>query len=191
MPKTWNPADFTSWLATQDIVTRDRALKDLSGDQRKKFVEWTTFENFYQAASLDIRPSSVRACDPPGPDIYCVLAGAPCFFELGQIVMQEVAKNASIAAKSDGVHAGSVSTADPMLNLFRAKATKKYETSGHPLCLLMHFNVGQQYPMGLRSLSSLLSPGEFETSQFRMVYVYNGWERRVLEVLSRKGETWP
>jgi hypothetical protein len=186
MRKTWNPGEFASWLATQTPATRERALDDLSGDQRKRLIEWTTFENFYKAASLGIRPSTVRACDPPVPDIYCELAGKPCYFELGQIVMQEIARNASNAAKVDGVHGGPVSTMKPMIDLFRAKCAKIYETSGYPLGLLLHFNVGHQYPIGIQALSSLLAPCEFDTCQFSMIYIYDGWNLGVLEVISRK-----
>jgi hypothetical protein len=100
--------------------------------------------------------------------------------------MQEVAKNAAIAAKkAEDTHGGAVSTVQPLLALFRSKCGKTYETSGCPLHLLMHFNIGHQYPIGWRSLKTLLASGEFEASQFESVFIYNGWEKQVLEVLNR------
>ena len=186
MAKKWNPGEFASWLAMQPPAIRDRAYKDLSSDRRKIFIEWKTFESFYKAAGLSIRTSTVRACDPPEPDIYCELSGRPFYFELGQIVMQEVARNASLAVKTEGVHGGPVSTAKPMLDLFRVKCAKAYEITGHSLDLLMHFNVGHQYPVGIEALSSLLIPGEFDTCQFQIVCIYDGWNQRVLEVIHKR-----
>jgi len=186
MADTWDVAEFAQWLSLQEIPKRKMALNDLTSARLKRYNEWRTFEEFYQAHGLDIGSSTVKAHEPPESDIYCVSAKVPCYFELGEVVMQEVAKNASIAAKkADNTHGGHVSTVQPLLALFRNKCGKTYETNGCPLHLLMHFNIGHQYPIGWRSLKTLLAPGEFEASQFESVFIYNGWEKRVLEVLNR------
>lgn len=97
--------------------------------------------------------------------------------------MQKVARAAHIASKSDGTHGDSISTMEPLLALFRSKCTKTYETGGHPLQLLMHFEVGHQYPIGRQSLAPLLQPEEFEACQFKTVYIYDRWDHKLLERL--------
>jgi hypothetical protein len=184
MKSKWNPAEFTNWLAQQGSSVKEKALADLDGTRRKLYLEFMAFTDFYQNCHLEIRPSTVESRDPPWPDIYCIENGSPTCFELGEVVMQKVARAAHIASKSDGVHGGDVSTTEPLLDLFRSKCGKTYETGGHPLQLLMYFQVGHQYPIGRRNLSSLLQPGDFEACQFDTVYIYDRWDHKLLERLA-------
>jgi hypothetical protein len=142
MKSKWNPAEFTHWLTQQGLSVKEKAVADLDGTQRKLYLEFIAFTDLYQYSHLEIRPSTVESLDPPWPDIYCIENGSPTCFELGEVVMQKVARAAHIASKSDGTHGDSVSTMEPLLALFRSKCTKTYETSGYPLQLLMYFQVG-------------------------------------------------
>jgi len=187
--KPWNPAEFHYWYEQQNPQVKAKAWADLSSTEEKRYREWHLFENFYRAIGLDVAPSSVSVCEPPMPDVCCSLEGRVQYFELGEVVMQKVARDASMAQRTGASHGGAVSTSGPLLELFRKKCLKLYRTNGTPLHLLLYFNVGHQYPMGAATLASVLLPGEFEDSQFTSVFVYNDWDKQELDRLVRSEST--
>lgn len=183
--KTWDPAEFHSWYEEQLPEIKKRAWADLSSYEAKRYREWKIFQNFYRAADLNVRPASVSLCEPPVPDVCCEIDGRDQYFELGEVVMEQIARDASSASRTDGVHGGPVSSRGPLLELFRKKCLKRYITNGTPLHLLLHFTVGHQYPIGLVSLTDLLEPGELARCQFASVFLYNDWDQEILESLIR------
>jgi hypothetical protein len=62
----------------------------------KAFREWETFMSFCQAAGFEIEPADVVMLDPnssspPPPDLECSIDGLSHYFELGEIIQQEIA----------------------------------------------------------------------------------------------------
>jgi hypothetical protein len=67
MKSKWNPAEFTHWLTQQGSSVKEKAIADLDGSQRKLYLEFIAFTDFYQHRHLEIRPSKVESRDPSSP----------------------------------------------------------------------------------------------------------------------------
>lgn len=186
---SWDPEEFVARQSTRGWEEQEQALNSLYPNQRKSLREWKTFVGFIEALGLSSGSGCATVCAPPAPDIRYSVESSVQYFELAEITSEEVARNASIAAKQDACHGGSISTSEPLLNIFRDKCGKCYQTDGMPVHLLLYYAVGHQYPIrysiNKSLLRDLLAPGEFVSSQFESVYVYEAWNMKVLEKLSR------
>ena len=188
----WEPAAFHLWYERLPIRKRVQAWNDLKGDRKKLYIEWKTFRAFAIASGLDIDPRSVETCDPnaaapPLPDVRCLVSGELEYFELGEVTEEDLARKASIALKNRlSVYGGAVSQRQPLARICLQKCCKRYTTNGCPLHLILHFAVSRQVPNEISlkdDLSSLLEP--IRRSPFTSVWLYDGWDKRVLERLGR------
>jgi hypothetical protein len=78
---TWNAAEFDKWCHEQkDPVKRQRAMADLTSDQRKEHREFVMFTRFAPAANLNIDPRTIENRKPPEPDILCEVSGTKRYY---------------------------------------------------------------------------------------------------------------
>jgi len=100
-PLKWSPKEFAHILRLPESPAKRRAYQatqqmlDKSG--MKALREWETFTSFCQVAGFVIEPAGVVMLDPnssspPPPDLRCNIDGLPHFFELGEIIQQDIAR---------------------------------------------------------------------------------------------------
>ena len=76
----------------------------------------------------------------PLPDIGCTISGKPHYFELGEIISEDVAE--AVNPKRWGRDPGfSFSQENPFLYIVAKKATRTYTTDGAPVDLILHFDL--------------------------------------------------
>lgn len=89
-----------------------------------------------------LEPNSVT---PPAPDLACRIGESVEYFELGEIIEEDLARSASEAekhhAKSWG---GTVSLWPAVESIFLRKCEKLYASQARPLSLLLHYGIGRQ-----------------------------------------------
>ncbi len=142
------------------------------------------FTQFAGLSGLPIDLGSIVSRDPPAPDIEFMLGGERHFAELVEITDEDLARRHSIAVKTGSMTAGAFAQVAPLVDAFRGKSQKAYETSGAPLFLLAYYD--KQYPAdgidpGLipREVGGLA--GQMVASGvWKQVWVYDSWNKRVL-----------
>ena len=113
----------------------------MTGLTDKEKWEQKVFTAFAKCSGLNISVASIRSCEPPKPDICCNLDGSEYFFELAEVVSQVQAQ----ALNTKGVYSSAFPDPDQlgphaMVYIVKQKQTKKYETGGSPVDLLLYFN---------------------------------------------------
>jgi hypothetical protein len=188
----WEPAVFHESCEKLPVRDQRRLWDDLKPEQKKLLFEWKTFQAFARISGLDIDLRSIEMCDPnaalpPLPDVRCRVSGQLEYFELGEVTAEDLARKASIALKNRlSVYGGAVSQRQPLARICLQKCRKRYTTNGCPLHLILHFAVSRQVPNEISlkdDLSSLLKP--IRRSPFTSVWLYDGWDKRVLVRLGR------
>ena len=190
----WEPAAFDWWYKRLPAQKRRVVWEDTKAEHRKLYLERETFLAFADASGLDIDPRSIENCDPNAaapslPDIRCLVSGQEHFFELGEVVDEDLARTASVAAKNrEHVYGGAVSQTQPLVRIFLKKCRSRYTVNGRPLHLVLYFSVGHQSP-----IEPLLFPDiakwrgrlveRIGKSQFDTVWLYDDWKKRILEKL--------
>ena len=184
---SWNSSEFHYWYSEQPSAKKRRAWDDLLPEQLKAYVEWLTFRSFANVAQLGIDPRTITNQLPPKPDILCEMAGEDQYFELGEVTDQELARQAGTAAKQGkDVFGGCCAPLEPLWRILDQKCKKKYEVAGAPLHLLLHYSVGHQVPATqlIRaevSKSRSLVIEKLRESPFRSVWLFDGWEKVVIQ----------
>ncbi len=98
------------------------------------------FQSFASASGLPIEPGSAENRDPDYPDILCRISGKRYWFELGQIIHEEVAEKMNPRRRNlDGGF--SYDQEEPFVKIITSKAMKRYVTEGAPLDLVLHFDL--------------------------------------------------
>jgi hypothetical protein len=158
----------------------------------KEAVEGWIFLEFTAAAGLRADNALIK-CQPPMPDLECVIQGARRFFELGEILESNLAEGLAYSGKQShlkmeairqGEAAGANSTQTAGFRRFpanaslerilRQKLAKRYQTGGIPTDLLLFYD--QQTPWGpfdyllqwQDELAELIS-----RSVFQRVWIFN------------------
>ena len=113
-----------------------------AADEVRKRHEMRVFREF--AAAVPLLVHSVTSRDAPEPDIMASLETGPCYFELGRLAddgyarfMLDVFKRAPALVSPNFAEIGY-----PQRDVLRTKLTKSYKTFGHPVHLLLYFDVG-------------------------------------------------
>ena len=192
----WEPAAFYRWYERLPIDKREQVWDDLKPHQQKLYIEWKTFRGFAAASGLDIDPRSIETFDPnaaspPLPDIGCLVAAQPAYFELGEVTDEDLARTASIAQKNrEPVYGGAFLQRQPLVRIFLKKCRKRYTTNGCPLHLVLHFTVGRQSPFEPQLNQDVTKWRDrlvkrIRRSQFTSVWLYDDWKKRVLVRLER------
>lgn len=142
------------------------------------------FTEFVAAAALPIDAQSVVSRAPPEPDIEFALAGERHLAELVEITDQDLARKHSISIKTGAITGGAFSQVTPLVDAFRSKSGKTYQTRGAPLILLAYYD--KQYPAD--SIDPGLIPREVggiaaqmvASGVWKQVWVYDSWNKRIL-----------
>jgi hypothetical protein len=161
---------------------------DKSG--RKTLREWETFVSFCQSAGFAIEPADVVMLDPissspPPPDLECSIDGLSHYFELGEIIQQDIAWALS-RRKSRPImeaHIPLDTGLEPLETILCKKLNKKYDLQARPISLLLYFAYG---PIFWRFLKPLVEQkaadfrARFEASIFDSIYLYDANRQEIL-----------
>lgn len=127
-------------VADEEVQMTPDPLSNLKKDQKKRAEEMSVFQSFGSASGLSIDQGSPENRDPGFPDILCTISGQRNWFELGQIIHEEVAKKVNPKRlKQDGGF--SYDQEQPFLDLVKSKVSKQYVTEGAPVDLILHFGL--------------------------------------------------
>jgi len=198
-PTTWNPAEFAHWYTKAPFERRIRAWADLTSRQRKLVEELSMFRRFAKVAPINYEPYSELTLDPnsafpPPPDLGCSGSEGPLYFELGEVVDNEVAATAARAERERWtVYGGPVALWKPLLRIFSKKLLKRYDPQATPLDLVLHYGVGRQpsfWPFLAADASSRKAwiQKRIERGPFRAVWLYDAHGDVVLARFERGQE---
>lgn len=164
------------------VEVRADPLADLKSAERKRAIEMVVFQSFALASGLPVDEGSAENRDPDYPDILCAISGEKYWFELGQIINEEVAEKLNPnRRKQDGGF--SYDQEKPFVDVVKSKATKKYVTEGAPVDLVLHFDlrlgsaatVERIVDKHTELLASLTTTGPF-----KRVWIFDEYTRTVL-----------
>jgi hypothetical protein len=132
--------ELAASVVDEEVETPTNPLDDLRGDERKRAVEMSVFQSFASVSGLRIDEKSSENGQQNYPDIGCTISGQRYWFELGQIINEEVAEKLNPKRrKPEGGF--SYDQESSFAKLVSDKATKKYETEGAPVDLVLHFDL--------------------------------------------------
>jgi hypothetical protein len=143
----WSPQAIEHGVQTPDASPITYRVYEVYVKRKKDENERRIFRHFVRAAELSINPRSVRSLRPPRPDISCRLNGSPHYFELTRMVHHDSA-NAMGHHLSQLTRTGSApplgadiySDRGALRETIERKASKKYQTSGRPVALLIYID---------------------------------------------------
>jgi len=152
--------------------------------------ELSVFLDFAKAAGISIDTSTVESRNPPEPDIRCICASEPVYFELGRILdpyMQNRRKKALKNAPTQ-VSVNTNRAGVPERDMLQEKLSKHYQTDGVPLELLLYYDTERPMVMGgippvdfeslaLQIMVPLLTP---MPSHIRRVWVFERYRNSVM-----------
>lgn len=87
--------EVAAFVVDQEVHVLSNPLDGLKKAQRKRVVEMLVFQSFASAAGLSVDEGSPENRDPDYPDIVCMSSCEKYWFELGQIINEEVAEKLS------------------------------------------------------------------------------------------------
>jgi hypothetical protein len=127
-------------VVDEEVQLPPDPLANLKSAERKRALEMLVFLSFAPASGLPIDEGSPENRDPDYPDILCTISGQKYWFELGRIINEEVADklNPNRRKKVGGF---SFNQEEPFVDIVSDKATKKYNTEGAPVDLILHFDL--------------------------------------------------
>ncbi len=140
------------------------------------------FLDFKEAATLEVDFGSEKNEKPPLPDIGCTISGSPYFFELGQIVDEELARDVNTSRRTGADEAsGWFSAEGPLVRIIRNKAGSSYQTNGAPVDLVLYYD--EQYPFESADylgkyggeVAQALNPGPFTR-----IWIYDTWTKTIV-----------
>ncbi len=152
----------------------------LSGAAKKEAFELSVFIEFATAAHLAVE--SPENAQPPRPDIRCRIQGEECWFELGRITDTNLARTIS-GEWPKAPKPFSFAQEEPFVRIIEKKAASQYQTDGHPLDLVLHFD---QQPPDRAALTRHLQENAAalndlkQRGPFSCIWIYDGWSRSVL-----------
>jgi hypothetical protein len=113
-------------------------MKVSGKEENKARYEREIFTTCTEVAKLNVEADSVKSEKPPRPDISCIISGHRHYFELTEIVDEELAEVESPNSKT--VKTGCAFSHDvPLLTTFSKKAQKAYHNLGGSLELLAYY----------------------------------------------------
>jgi hypothetical protein len=156
-------------------------LMSLKKADQKRAEELLIFQLFAPACGLPIDKGSPENREPDYPDILCTISGQRYWFELGQIIHEEVAEKVNPKRrKLDGGF--SYDQRKPFLKLLDSKKAKRYATDGFPVDLILYFDLRFGTSASVRRLCEPLTDllkSLTTTGPFTRVWVFNVADRSV------------
>lgn len=150
----------------------------LSSEQKQQTAESLVFISFATATDLLADPFMHDNESPPRPDIRTSIDGQDYYFELGEIVDEDLAKNIARSRKLGLVSGCRLSQVDPLVKMLKQKCEKKYETDGAPVDLLLYYWRQGPYQTTIDNYLAGTRRDIEESlrkSQFDKIWIY-GWE---------------
>ena len=103
--------------------------------------ERQVFLEFAEAARLGVDADSISACEPPQPDIRCLVNGTPTYFELARLLNKAMQKLRLKAMRQAPVpFALDPSVQLPEREVLSAKLRKHYECGDIPVELILYYD---------------------------------------------------
>jgi len=173
-----------------------RAARELLGARAcKRLREWEVFWAFCQSTGLTAAVADVIMLDanssrPPPPDLECQFHDGVHFFELGEVVQQDVAK-ARAGVKERTIAKKLVPLRriwDPLEEILTKKLKKDYNLEARPASLLLYYARQSPFWRLLRPLVLAKAPNIqriFEPSVFASVWLFDATTNEVLCSFSR------
>ncbi len=156
----------------------------------KTFREWETFTSFSRAAGVAVDPACIEMLDPssacpPPPDLKCSIDGSEHFFELGEIIQQEIAWALSRFSSQPIAepHLPLDTILAPLEAILGKKLTKSYDSEARPISLLLYYNYDPIFwellrPLVVEKMAEFRV--RFESSIFDSIYLFDAANGRVL-----------
>jgi hypothetical protein len=150
----------------------------LSSEQRQQTTESRVFIRFANTTQLMADPFIHDNERPPRPDIRASIDGHDCYFELGEILDEQLAKNINRTLKTGMASGCALSQIVPLMKMLKQKCEKKYEIDDTPMDLLLYYwRQGPYQPVvddylftNRRNIEESL-----RNSQFDKIWIYN-WD---------------
>lgn len=166
----------------EDVQLPSDPLANLKSADRKRALEMCLFQSFVPASGLLIDEGSAENRDPAYPDILCRISGEKYWFELGQVINEDVAKkiNPNRRKYDDGF---SFNQETPFVELISSKASKSYETEGAPVDLILHFDLRLGTTASVKRLSEkhkTLLDSLTVTGPFKRVWIFDDGTKQVV-----------
>ena len=174
-------------VVDEELAVSDDPLCRLGKTERQQLEEMSIFNSFAVASGLAIDEGSAVNAFPRNPDIQCTISSQLYWFELGQIISEEVAEKTN--TRRGRIGGGlSFSQERPFIEIARKKAAKTYETQGAPVDLILHFDLRLGTQGVVRRMTekhkglfnSLVGEGPFSR-----VWLYDDWTKTVVSSHSR------
>jgi hypothetical protein len=150
-------------------------LMSLKKAERKRAAELSIFRSFASVCGLPIDEGSPENHKPDYPDILCTIAGQRYWFELGQIIHEEVAEKLNPKRRTlDGGF--SYDREEPFLELVNSKGSKRYITEGLSVDLILYFDLRLGTTASVRRLCERhtdLLDSLTTTGPFKRVWIFN------------------
>jgi hypothetical protein len=194
-PEKWDPRPFVhlSKLPASPASRRAgqaaRILLDKSG--KKLLREWETFTRFCRAAGLAIEPADVVMLDPNSsnpspPDLKCSIEDVAHFFELGEVIQQDIAW--ALSRPIFEAHLPLAQIWDSLEIMLAKKLKKNYDPEARPVSLLLYYASGPSFWEFLRPIVAEKSAEvqtTLESSVFDSVFVFDAINDEILFRFSR------
>jgi hypothetical protein len=156
----------------------------------KAFREWEMFISFCRSAGFAVDPAETVMLDPsssspPPPDLQCNINGLPHFFELGEIIQQDIAWALS-RLESQPItepHMPLDTGLEPLEIILDKKLKKVYDPQARPLSLLLYYAYGPEFWRFLKPLvaqKAVELRSRFQASTFRSIYLYDAANQEIL-----------
>jgi len=191
----WDQRRFAELRARRDSPASHRAYQAmfhfLSGDDLKRAREWDLFARFCEAGELDVDPAEVDMLDPPSPDLKAEVFGQSQYFELGEIVQQDLMKALAQQGKKPIIDSPLplIAVWSPLESIIQKKVTKKYARQATPLSLLLYLERNAPRWALIEPLVEERTPeirATFENSVFDHLWLFVANENRIPFSLSKK-----
>jgi hypothetical protein len=141
------------------------------------------FAKVVKITGVEIDPATIENKEPPGPDIKCLVNGRRYFFELSQILDEDLARDIGNSEKkridSDGAW---FSEEEPLIGRIRAKAKKTYSTNGGCIDLLLYYE--RQFPFApteyLKNYEAEIRAALLPQGPFSRIWIFDLWTDAII-----------
>lgn len=195
-PHKWDPNQFIdrfSKLPSSPAAHRayQSAQEFLRNDERKLLRELEVFVSFCQRLGLDVRPADVVTLDPnsshpPPPDVECQLPGGSHFFELAEIIQEDIAEASSLRNER-----AISKPRDPLARVWETlretlakKLRKTYNPEARPRSLLLYYDRSDSFWEFLRPVvnekATEIRNIFLDAGTFDQVFLFDVRQRNVL-----------
>ena len=173
-------ADFVTDLGEGGNEEPQPAIAVLKGEVKKAAFELSIFKEFAKAALLSADAPENGRPEDRRPDIRCKIDGQEYWFELGRITDEILAEQIN-RVRPKNPRPFAFGQEEPFEKIMKQKAGRTYQTDGHPVDLVLHFD---HQPPDRTTIQRYIAQhaGAFDelTKRFSRVWIYDGWSKSVL-----------